>query len=211
MLNHRNAKVIGLALVAVSGLASAAMADLPANTAWYSGDPNQTGWGNGSTNGAGLEHWQPFTVTDPAGWTIDTVFSLGSAFSSTSGQWSIRSGMSSGNAGTLVAGGSNVPFILGSHLGADVIQFDIPDLFLPQGTYWLQAAPNSGGITGSNGANSIGTTPPLHSIRLWPLFNQFYQPYSDAILSSGVTLATIPAPSAAALLGLGALAMRRRR
>lgn len=211
MLNHRSAKLIGLSLLAISGLASTAMADLPANTAWYSGDPNQTGWGNGSPTGGGLEHWQPFTVTDPDGWSIGSVFSLGGAYQSTLGQWSIRSGMSPGNAGTLVAGASHVPFIVSSHLGLDVIQFVTPNLFLPQGTYWLQATADNGAIVGTNGANSIGTTPPLHSIRNWPAFSQIYQPYSDAILSSGVTLATIPAPSAAALLGLGALALRRRR
>jgi len=196
-----------LLIAATSGIA---MADLPANTAWYSGDPNLTNWGNqvAAGNPQALQHWQPFEVTAAAGWTIDTVFSVGSAFGSRS-EWSIRTGMgASGMAGTTVAGGLAGAPIVTSHLGFDVVQVDIPDLFLPQGIYWLMVAADNGSITGTNGINSIGSTPALHSIRNWPLFGQNYQPFSDARLSSGVT---IPTPAGASLLALGGLAISRRR
>jgi len=205
-----------VAALLVAGASSIAMADLPANTAWYSGDPNLTGWGNqASTSSTALQHWQPFQVTSSSGWLVDTVFSLGSAYDRSTAEWSIRSGMSSGVAGTTIAGGFAVPTVT-NHLGFDVVQVDIPDLFLPQGTYWLLVTAKSGAIMGTNGANSIGPTTGLHSIRNWPLFSQNYQPYSDATLSSGLTLTVAPLPGAAVsggatLAGFGVLALVRRR
>ena len=212
-----SSRLISRASIAAAMLVAAtsgiAMADLPANTAWYSGNPNQSTWGNQwSQNSQALQHWQPFEVTSPAGWTIDTVFSVGAGYGSQGSEWSIRTGMgASGVAGATVAGGFAGAPIITNHLGFDVVQVDISDLFLPQGTYWLMVTAESGAITGTNGANSIGTTPALHSIRNWPLFNQNYQPYSDARLSSGVTLASVPTPAGAGLLALGGLAIIRRR
>jgi hypothetical protein len=118
--------------------------------------------------------------------------------------------MSSGNPGTTIAGGNAGAPIITPYMGRQVVQIDIPDLFLPQGIYWVQAAAFSGAISGTSGTNAIGTTPNLASIRNWPLFGQFYQPFSDTILSTGVTL-VIPSPSAAAVLGLGGLMISRRR
>lgn len=206
----RSVSMIG-AMALVAAATSTATAALPANTAWYSGDPNLTSWGNGwSVGSQNLQHWQPFEVTSPAGWTIDTVFSLGAAFDQFGSEWSIRSGMGPGNPGTTIASGLGAGASFSQHAGATVIQIDIPDLFLPQGIYWLQVSTKNSTIIGTNGANAIGSTPALASIRNWNLFNQYYQPYSDARLSSGVTV-VVPTPAAAAVLGFGGLALGRRR
>lgn len=206
---HHVATIVAMGLAAA--VTSTVTAALPANTAWYSGDPDLGGWGNGwSSNPNALQHWQPFEVTSPSGWTIDTVFSLGWGAAQDGGEWSIRSGMGTGNPGTTISTGSVPGAIISQHAGVNVIEIDIPDLFLPQGIYWLHVSTSNGVINGSSGANSIGSTPGLHSIRNWNLFGQYYQPYSDPRLSSGVTL-VIPTPGAAAMLGLGGLVMSRRR
>jgi len=123
--------------------------------------------------------------------------------------------MSPGNAGTTIASG--VDSIALSAIGTkSAIEVDIVDQYLAPGTYWLQVAPvGTGSISGTDGSNSIGTTPALNSIRNWPLFSQIYQPYSDFTLSSGVTGSVVPVPAAvwffgSGLLGLVGIARRKK-
>ena len=211
MLHQRVLSSFRLALTAalfVMVLANAAFA-LPANVLWYSGDPTELyDW----TNSAGsAKNWQPFTVTDAAGWNVQSVFSVGTIYSGTTAEWSIRSGMSTGVAGTTVASGVGA-IITTPVAGYTAIEVDIPDFVLPAGTYWLEVASTGfGSIKGSNGSNSIGTTPNLHSLRLWTQSNQIYQPYGDTILSSGVTGSAVPEPATLSLLAMGSLSFLRRK
>src|SRR4051794_16749528 len=77
---------------------------------WYNGDL-QTGGGGAvneeTTNGGSFNIYDNFDVTAPGGWTIDTVWSSDSMqFTGvTQASWSIRTGMSVGNGGTVVASG----------------------------------------------------------------------------------------------------------
>jgi hypothetical protein len=204
------ASVTALCLAFLSTSAAA----LPANTLWYSGDPNLSHWGDG-TSPTELQHWQAFDVTAAAGWDIGSVFMGGDSYGNTTAQWSIRIGMSPGNPGTTIASG--VGPVTTTPLGAaQIIDVAIAPLHLASGIYWLEVAPVSvGEIWGTNGINSVGTTPPLASLRNWAFSGQFYQPYDDFRLSEGVAGVVTPTPEPASLallaLGLAGLGLRRRK
>ncbi|HYC99963.1 MAG TPA: hypothetical protein VEB22_01950 [Phycisphaerales bacterium] len=188
-----------------------AMAQMPTNTLWYAGSPTGTHWGNATTGQAPITHFVPFVVSDAAGWRVDGLFTVGEVFNGSSAAWSLRSGMSSGNGGTVLSSGVSVPSV-GAVDGATGVIVDIPDIDLAPGTYWLEVTPASGSIFGSNGSNAIGTPAGVPSLRNWPFFSQSYAPYSDAILSGGVIGSVLPTPGAASLLCAGGLiAFRRRR
>jgi hypothetical protein len=218
MLNLTNvgrAAPLTIAALLIVVLSNAAFA-APTNVLWYSGDPTGGDWVNAATNVDDIRHWQPFTVTDALGWTVDTVYSVGDSFGNANAEWSIRSGMSVGNPGTALFSGTG-PIIASPLAGKTANEILIPDVFLAPGTYWLEVATigdggtGGGGITATDGTNSVGTTPALDSIRNWPNQNQYYQTYSDPILSSGVTGAVVPEPATLALLGLGGLLLRKRK
>ncbi len=212
-------KQIRTMLVAILALTFPVIASaIPVGTLWYSGDGTTSNWGNQapSANADAITHWQAFEVTDANGWTIDSVYSVGNNYGSTTADWSIRTGMGSGNGGTTFASGTQQSVTPTLFSGSTYFnQVDIAPLFLDQGVYWLSVALSSGGsIRGTTGTNSVGSTPALHSIRNWPLYNQNYAPYSSTILSSGVTGSVgVPAPAVLALFGLGlaGFGMSRRR
>ncbi len=124
-----------------------------ASTLWYNGDPDGTNATQNyiiGTNG----YWvfDDFTVPD-GGWTIDTAWGNYKVNSYnaiiTQAKWEIRSGVSSGNDGTLVASGTNSatetvrvpsPDTRPSNRQSTV-QVALPDVTLDPGTYWLSIAP----------------------------------------------------------------------
>lgn len=200
-----------LFVVATGLLCAPALAQMPANTLWYAGSPTGIHWGNASAGQAAITHFVPFVVSDAAGWNVGALFTVGEVFDGSSAAWSLRTGMSPGNGGTVLSSGVSVPTISAVD-GAIGVIVDIPDITLAQGTYWLEVTPANGSIFGSTGANAIGTPAGVPSLRNWPFFNQSYAPYSDAILSAGVIGAVSPTPGAASLLCAGGLvAFRRRR
>jgi len=143
-----------------------------AATLWYNGDWNGvTGLGN-AKNYQFADAWVYDDFTVPAaGWTISGVFS-NDFFSATtlpaSVFWEIRSGVSTGSGGTLIASGTTTPTITptGRTLGVqteDTITAGGLAVALAAGQYWLAVVPVGSGsganpfLSGTTGANCIGS------------------------------------------------------
>lgn len=210
-----------LALSVLAGLASVASAQ------FYGGDPDLV---NGlwavDTSYYGLDG----RVYEDFNWGGGNVTSVYGNYFLTSGNVDgyrlyIRSGVSSGNGGTLVYSETGAAYTAGLN-GFDAFGFngyrvdvDNADFFLPAGTYHIALTlvdddGDYGYVQTTSGANSIGG--PIgngNSFFDSSAFGAFFLPTSsqygvDLDHSYGVN---IPAPSALALLGLGGLAAARRR
>ena len=145
--------------------------------------------------------------------------------------YELRSGVSNGFGGTLLAGGEvgdewemwrngfDAHGFLGYTLAAD-----LPDINLPAGEYMLALSPIGDGtgrvfVQTTSGDNALGT--PINDYRNWFHSNYFGSIYAENSqqapgYSYGVGFCYPPAPSALALLGIAALrfagpASRRRR
>ena len=167
------------ARLACWGLAAFSCLPLSASsiTGFYTGDPDLpktglinidnpsgvSGFNNGNPYFADV--YQSFVV--PAGgWTVDEVFSNDSMdFSTAAADWEIRSGVSSGNGGTLVASGSDVAATqtstgLTDSTGLTIYTVAVSELDIPlsQGTYWLTVEPvgsPDSAIIGTSDANAV--------------------------------------------------------
>jgi hypothetical protein len=228
------AALLALALTAAFALNTTAIAQAPPGSLWYNGDANGV---NGLANERNTVVSQAAVYDDfiaGAGWHITAVFSddlITAGLPITGADWEIRSGVSEGNPGTLIASGLNAPVTV-TLTGRTF--FGYPErmvmvtglsLNLVSGTrYWLNVTPIDGGAGRSfnsttSGANAVGM-PPGNNQNAF--FNSTYfgynfsstanvgQPYD---FSNGVI--GVPEPATIALLtcGLGALliAVRRRR
>lgn len=146
----------------------------PTGALWYNGDFNDV---NGLANeqdtslgaGAYANTYDDFNVTDEAGWDVNSVFSNNLADTNVTGAyWSIHSGVSEGNGGTVVASGTtmtpNVTPTGRSGFGFTEYMVEVAglDVHLGPGTYWLNVTP-VGDLTGrsfdstTSGANCVGT------------------------------------------------------
>jgi hypothetical protein len=144
---------------------------------WYSGDyengplaTNQINGYTGVPNGApDSTAYQPFTVKSRT--RVTSVFSnnFSSGFQATGALWEIRSGVSAGNGGTIVAAGVTSTGFSWTPTGMmsvfDEIEYSLVvgglNTTLEKGTYWLAVVPIGNGtgkstIGGTRGAYSIG-------------------------------------------------------
>src|SRR5438552_9047231 len=222
------AALLALVLTAAFALNASAV------TLWYNGDFN-------GVNGLANERntlvsqaavYDDFNVTGP-GWHIIAVFSDNLLNTTVTGaDWEIRSGISEGNSGTLVASGTTSTPVatLTGRSGFGFLEYQVLvtglNVNLAPGTYWLNVTPIGDGAGRSfnsttSGANCIGT--PCGNDQN-AFFNSTYfgyyftstanvsQPYD---YSNGVIGTVVPEPATVALLtcGVGALliAARRRR
>jgi hypothetical protein len=149
----------------------------PAGALWYNGDFNGEATGNGLANeedtslGSGqFAHvYDDFNVNDAGGWVIDSVFSNNLENTNVTGaSFEIRSGVSSGNPGTLIASGTTAtPVVTATgRSGFGFTEFMIEmtglSVHLDPGSYHLSVWP-IGDLTGRSfnsttaGANCIGT------------------------------------------------------
>jgi hypothetical protein len=200
---------------------------------YYNGDPDLINGLSAETdtfsNGFQSKIYENF---DNANGTVSDVF--GNFFINTKVvgcDWEIRTGMSPGNGGTLLASGRS-DFGNGelsvTPNGFDAFGFqgfnvalDIPDLALGNGQYWLGLSV-VGSLDGgrafaqeTSGANSYGS-PINDNQAIWnaPAFGVSY---GDALQNSGQgnfsygVNTRVPAPGATALLGIGGLVAARRR
>ncbi len=155
-------------VVSVAVCSQAAKAD---PVLWYNGNwdqrdalANETG----HINGLVYENFivpvgQTWTVT--GAWSND--FSRNSIATPTTASWQIRSGVSAGNGGTLLASGSGATTVTAtgasSTFGGFFTYFErtysvsVPSVVLGAGEYWLSVAPNTSGA-GSVDSNSLNST-----------------------------------------------------
>jgi hypothetical protein len=221
------AAMLAVGLLAGSGAAARA------GVLWYNGDfDGRNGLSNEiNTSISDAIVYDDFIVTDPGGWDINYVWSNNLMnFRTSSAAWEIRSGISDGDGGTLIAGGttnSAVQLPTGrSGFGFDESTILITGLsvHLAPGTYWLAVTPiDSGGgrsfISTTSGQNSIGVPPGNDDNSFFnsSFFVANYSPAANwvgnfpADFSMGV--GAVPEPSTVALVacGLGMLALPRLR
>lgn len=219
---------------------------------WYGGDPSASttaplaafAWAtNAPSPGYAAFAFDNFTWTNTGGGMVSTI---GGHFISAGGtpitgttfaQWEIRSGMSAGNGGTLVASGSGVPVATQTAFTSVItgystpdpvlrVELDVADFSLAPGTYWLgfsigdAGSPNGTGFVAETiGANSIGSS--INDGNAFYFQGDGVNPpawnYVDVTSTWGgpmdmaYFITEIPSPAAASLIGLGALTSLRRR
>ena len=204
---------------------------------WYNGDRNAVNsiFGTATGDSAGFVY-DDFTVTDPGGWQISSVFvniKLQSEVSTAN--WAILSGVSPGNGGSVVQSGTGSALTLTS-LGAlsggyTLYQASVTGLNfnLGPGTYWLGVQPISdvaGFIVTTSGANAVGTPAGNDGNAYYtetslgiPLDGKNFESSTTENPNLGdfsmgvIGIAAVPEPSSSALclLGFGLLAVYLRK
>ena len=141
-------------------------------TQWYNGDfDDVSGSRNELSSGVTALVYDNFIVPASDGhWIVTTVFSNNLSDATITGaDWSIRSGVSSGNGGTIVASGSKAPVTVTptGRSGFGLVEYTVAvsgfNIALPPGTYWLSVTPISANPQSydstTSGANAIGQPP----------------------------------------------------
>jgi hypothetical protein len=163
-----------LFVAAAFALNTTAIAEAPPGSLWYNGDFNGVnGLANERNNVVSQAAvYDDFNVTAPLGWNITAVFSDNLSFGPFTGaDWEIRTGISEGNGGTLIASGTtNSPIVtlINNHgeffeYRVEVIGLNVFLPMLPSGQhYWLNVTPVGTGTgrsfnTTTSGTNCVGT------------------------------------------------------
>ncbi len=225
-----------------------------AQAAWSGGEPSPIStaplaafyWTTGApTPGYQAFAFDNFVWTNAGGGMVDTIGGYFASFGGTPitgvtvAGWEIRSGMSPGNGGTLVASGVGAPVTAATpfNIGqvgnpflspALRVELDVADFALAPGNYWVAL---SIGDAGTNGTGFVVETTGTNSVGLGIDDGQalYFQGdninppswnYVDVTTTFGgpmdlaYFITEVPAPGAAALLGLSGLVTvgsRRRR
>jgi hypothetical protein len=121
---------------------------------WYNGDfDNVNGLANGNVVGFDATVYDNFIVPAGGGWTVTSVFTndlLDTSAGITTADWDIRTGVSEGNPGTVVASALAAPATATAtgRSGFGLIEYTIEvsglNVNLAPGTYWLSVRPISG-------------------------------------------------------------------
>jgi hypothetical protein len=221
-------------------LLSLSLMPLSADTVgWYNGDLNASTALSNEINTAVSDSrvYEDFIV--PAGgWTVTGLFTNNLMdFSTSQALWEIRSGVSVGNGGSLIAFGTGAATQTATGRNAfgfaeSTIEVDGLNVALAQGTYWMTVAPIGPGgntavrsfLTTTSGLNAVGLPPGNDGNSFFDstFYSANFASTPDLVspegdFSSGVIIApaasAVPEPGALELLlggGLLVFGIRRR-
>ncbi len=220
-------------LIALGCLGIGARADI----LFYGGDFNPSFWYSDSLanendaavygNPYGSAVYQNFVIAAGQTWNVTALFSNDiMTLSPTSAYWEIRTGLSEGNGGSLLASGAGADsYHAKGAYGEYTNTVNGLNLTLGAGTYWFSVVPEAPGQQGRSsntntfGQNSIGTQ---MSDEQYVNSSYFGYNFTNADnlsifprFSSGVVGTAVPEPSSLATLSLGLIAvagiLRRRK
>lgn len=223
-------------VVACLAILTASAGQVQAAVIWFNGDPDLLNGVASMLNGdfSDARTYDDFNVTSTE--TVTGLFSNNFMnFSTSLAAWEIRSTVSGGNGGTLIASGTSAAtqtpngFDAFGYTGYR-IEVSGLSITLSPGTYWLAVSPIAAGSGSSSvgttsGANALGTPPGnnknafINSPALGYNFTPILDLGDDYDFSMGVNASTsaVPEPSSLAIFGIGAYvagigsARRRRR
>jgi hypothetical protein len=197
---------------------------------WYNGDPQGSNLINGiDTQSVPVSNvYDNFIVPLGQTWDVTGAFSndfLSLNFSPTQAEWEIRSGVSAGNGGTLIASGTNAATST-TFANAFTIAVSGLNVSLSAGTYWLTVAPvgvlntnEQSFVAATTGTNAIGLPAGNDGNAFWnsPFLSENFasttspalgfSPGSDFSMGVSGTVSAVPEPSAIILLGSVVLAL----
>lgn len=136
-----------------------------AQSLWYNGDYADSGLSNGVNIVEGASTvFDDFTVTDPTGWHITSLFSNNQMDTEgiTQASWSIRSGVSAGDGGSVLFSGTSAATqtlrdtVVGPGYNEYQILVSGLNIDLAPGTYWIQVSPVGTGLESSFISNTVG-------------------------------------------------------
>jgi hypothetical protein len=229
-----------LFITAALALKTTTIAQAPPGSLWYNGDfnyvnaiPNER-----DTLVSQAAVYDDFDVTASQGWHVTAVFSNNMLFVNPPGyvagaDWEIRTGISEGNPGTLVASGTTqTPLVTFTFRTQNEFMVEVTGLnvvlpMLPSGQhYWLNVTPVGNGTglyfnSDTSGLNCVGTpcgnddNAFFNSTFFGTYFTNTNNYDGQPDFSMGVIGTVVPEPATVALItcGVGALliAVRRRR
>jgi hypothetical protein len=220
---YQVAALLALTLTAALAPNTTAIAQPPPGTLWYNGDFNGVGYhANGiNTSDSNSQVFDDFFVSGSLGWNISGVFSDNLLSTVVTGAvWEIRTGVSEGNEGTLVASGNTaIPLVTatgrsGFGLNEFTVEVSGLNVHLVPGQYWLTVTPMGNGTghslnTTTSGFNCVGNPCGNDGDSCFRPEGPIFSPLD---FSMGV-MSPVPEPATVALLtcGVGALLIVVRR